>query len=115
MQLAAAAESIISSTGNAAVHGLQLDLSSQTDVRRFAAEVMARFPKIHYLVCNAGVGGKIYAGGERSRTDLTEDGLDRIMAANYFVMHVVLRRFKYSDFGRSLLARRTFHSDASAS
>jgi NAD(P)-dependent dehydrogenase (short-subunit alcohol dehydrogenase family) len=63
------------------VHAIDLDLSSQKDVRRFAKVVGDRFPRIHYLVNNAGKGGRIYAP---KVPQITEDGFEKIMSTNYF-------------------------------
>jgi NAD(P)-dependent dehydrogenase (short-subunit alcohol dehydrogenase family) len=49
------AESIRASHANADVDVMALDLASPASIRRFAAEYLARRPKLHVLVNNAGV------------------------------------------------------------
>src|SRR5689334_3645400 len=51
---AASAEAIRRQTGNPAVEALVADLSSQAEVRRLAAEVTQRHPRLHVLLNNAG-------------------------------------------------------------
>jgi len=51
------------------------DLSSQSEVRRVAAEMIAAHPVIHVLVNNAGLALK--------KRELTVDGIERTFAVNY--------------------------------
>jgi NAD(P)-dependent dehydrogenase (short-subunit alcohol dehydrogenase family) len=76
-----AREDVIRSTGNANVHLLQLDLGSQSDVRRFAAEFRAHYPKLDVLVNNAGVFCASFLW--------TEDGVETQLATNH-VGHFLL-------------------------
>ena len=46
---------IQAATGRSDISVFLADLSSQAEIRRVAAELLARFPKIHVLVNNAGV------------------------------------------------------------
>jgi NAD(P)-dependent dehydrogenase (short-subunit alcohol dehydrogenase family) len=70
-----AQKDIVTTTGNANVHLLQLDLSSLSDVRRFAATFLAQFPRLDVLVNNAGV---FYAEFQK-----TDDGIERQFAVNH--------------------------------
>jgi NAD(P)-dependent dehydrogenase (short-subunit alcohol dehydrogenase family) len=61
------------------------DLSVQRDVRRVAAELLARYPRIDVLVNNAGV--------VNLRRTLTEDGIEAVFATNhlaYFLLTLLL-------------------------
>jgi NAD(P)-dependent dehydrogenase (short-subunit alcohol dehydrogenase family) len=72
--------------GGMAVELLVGDLSVQADVRRVAAEFLARHPRLDVLVNNAGA---IYAERE-----LTADGIERTFAVNhlaYFLLTALLR------------------------
>lgn len=64
---------------------MTLDLASQSDVRRFAKEIKDKYPKIHYLVNNAGLVGDIgkdFRGIKETRKD-TVDGFELTMASNF--------------------------------
>ena len=83
---ARAAAEIGRAGGGAPVELLVGDLSSQQDVRRIAAEALARHDRLDVLVNNAGA---VYAERE-----LTVDGLERTFAVNhlaYFLLTVLLR------------------------
>ena len=80
-QCEAAKNDIIRATGNSNIHAFALDLASQTDVKRFAREVLQQFPQIHFLVNNAGTHGDIHCASPRRRD--TADGYETIMATNY--------------------------------
>jgi NAD(P)-dependent dehydrogenase (short-subunit alcohol dehydrogenase family) len=62
---------------SSSVHAMKLDLSSQKDIKRFVSKVKEQFPNIHYLINNAGMYGT-------ARAENTEDGLEKVMATNYF-------------------------------
>jgi NAD(P)-dependent dehydrogenase (short-subunit alcohol dehydrogenase family) len=70
-----AVNEIKASTGNASVHLLCADLSSQAEVRRLANEVQAGYPRLHVLVNNA--------GGVFARRTLTADGIEMTFALNH--------------------------------
>jgi NAD(P)-dependent dehydrogenase (short-subunit alcohol dehydrogenase family) len=72
---AAAVGEIISQSGNADVHLLEADLSSQASNRHLAETFRAKFPRLDVLVNNAGV-------VKRERT-LTVDGLETTLAVNH--------------------------------
>lgn len=69
-------DAIIRQTGNNDIEIMQLDLASQTDIRRFAAEFAARYDHLDVLINNAGV-------FSLKRFE-TEDCLERTMGINYF-------------------------------
>ncbi|MGB5832570.1 MAG: SDR family NAD(P)-dependent oxidoreductase, partial [Thiohalocapsa sp.] len=74
---------IIEATGNNNVELLVADLSSQSAIRRLAAEVRARTNLLHDLVNNAGT-----AFRERR---LTEDGVERALAVNHLAPFLLTR------------------------
>jgi len=86
----AALEELEQDTGSQRLHLMQVDLSVQGDVRRFAQELLERFPAIHVLVNNAG----IYPSERR----LTEDGIEETWATNvmayYLLTDLLLPRLK---------------------
>jgi NAD(P)-dependent dehydrogenase (short-subunit alcohol dehydrogenase family) len=68
-------EAIRQHTGNPSVEFLAADLSSQADVRRLAADVRARHPRLHVLVNNAGA---MFA-----RRNESVDGIEMTLALNH--------------------------------
>jgi NAD(P)-dependent dehydrogenase (short-subunit alcohol dehydrogenase family) len=83
---------IRSRTGNEKVHLLEVDLGSQQQIRRAAAEFLATGKLLHVLVNNAGL-------GNTSRM-VTEDGIEMVFAVNhlaYFLLTMLLlERIKQS-------------------
>jgi NAD(P)-dependent dehydrogenase (short-subunit alcohol dehydrogenase family) len=83
---------IRSRTGNENVHLLEVDLGSQQQIRRAAAEFLATGKPLHVLVNNAGL-------GNTSRM-VTEDGIEMVFAVNhlaYFLLTMLLlERIKQS-------------------
>jgi retinol dehydrogenase 14 len=76
---------IAARTGNRAVAIHLADLSSQREVRRVAAELLAHHPAIHVLVNNAGV--------VNLRHSLTDEGIETVFATNhlaYFLLTLLL-------------------------
>jgi NAD(P)-dependent dehydrogenase (short-subunit alcohol dehydrogenase family) len=72
-------------TGNRDVSVFIADLSSQAEIRRVAAELLARYPAIHVLVNNAGVVHMTYS--------TTVDGIETVFAVNhlaYFLLTELL-------------------------
>lgn len=66
-----------STTRNANIHGLQLDLASFVSIREFAAKwAEGKYPPLHGLVCNAGV--QIISG-----TTYTQEGFETTFAVNH--------------------------------
>lgn len=64
-------------TGNNDVHYMHLDLASLDSVRSFAQEVCTAYPKIHALVCNAGVWVPMELGSK------TQDGFEVHAGTNH--------------------------------
>ncbi len=71
----AAAAEIRDASGHAAVDVFVADMSSQAEVRRLAAEVLAAYPRIDVLLNNV--------GGFWSHRHVTADGLERTFALNH--------------------------------
>ncbi len=84
------------------------DLSSQTSVRRLAAEVLARYPKLDVLVNNAGA---MY--GTRQ---LTKDGIELTWAVNhlapFLLSMLLLHRLKESAPARIITTASQAHQEA---
>lgn len=74
-KLSAAVESLKAETPSAQVETLELDLSRLASVRKAAAELLQRFPKVDVLINNAGVMALPFAK--------TEDGFERQFATNH--------------------------------
>jgi len=83
-------------SGNGAVDLLLADLSSQEEIRLLAKALLARYPRIHVLVNNAGVVNLRYSA--------TVDGIEAVLAVNhlaYFLLaHLLLDRLKESTPAR---------------
>jgi retinol dehydrogenase 12 len=82
----AARQRIVAQTGNSRVEVLLVDFASQAQVRRVAAEFMAKYPRLHVLVNNAG-----FLAGDQRQT--TEDGIEATLAVNhlgYFLLTACL-------------------------
>ncbi len=74
-RVAAAAAGITRATGNPRVEAVEVnDLAAVGEVRGLAATLLARYPKIHVLVNNAGAYFR--------RREVTTDGLERTFALN---------------------------------
>jgi len=88
----AAATDIRGTTGNPNVAAFGADLSSQSDVRRLAAELLEAYPRIDVLVNNV--------GGFWATRHITADGLERTFALNhlaaYLLTNLLLDRLKAS-------------------
>jgi NAD(P)-dependent dehydrogenase (short-subunit alcohol dehydrogenase family) len=81
----AAVDEIRGETGNADVHLLTCDFSSQADIRRLVADYRARYDRLHVLVNNA--------GGVLAERRLTVDGIEATFATNhlgYFLLTSLL-------------------------
>jgi NAD(P)-dependent dehydrogenase (short-subunit alcohol dehydrogenase family) len=72
----AARQDIVAQTGNDRVEVILVDFASQAQVRRAAAEFLAKHGQLHVLVNNAG----FLAGAERI---LTPDGIESTLAVNH--------------------------------
>jgi NAD(P)-dependent dehydrogenase (short-subunit alcohol dehydrogenase family) len=84
-----AAGAIARESGGAAVDVFVADMSSQTEVRRLAAEVLAAYPRLDVLLNNV--------GGFWAHRHVTADGLERTFALNH------LAPFLLTDLLRSRL------------
>ena len=85
-----AAAAIVRESGNPAVDIFVADMSSQTEVRRLAGEVLSTYPRLDVLINNAGV--------FRSERITTADGIEATFAVNhlaYFLLtNLLLDRLK---------------------
>jgi NAD(P)-dependent dehydrogenase (short-subunit alcohol dehydrogenase family) len=88
----AAAAQIAAVTGNPAIDAYAADLSSQTEVRRLAGEVLDAYPRMDVLINNVG-------GFWRTRR-VTADGLEHTFAVNhlagFLLTNLLLDRLKAS-------------------
>jgi NAD(P)-dependent dehydrogenase (short-subunit alcohol dehydrogenase family) len=86
----AAQRAIQTETKNDAVELVIADLASLADVRRAAAEIVARHPKIHVLINNAAV--------FLPKREVTADGFEKTFATNYLshflLTHLLLGALK---------------------
>ena len=71
----ASAADIRATTNNTAVDAFAADLSSQTEVRRLAREVLDRYPRLDVLVNNV--------GGFWAHRHVSADGLEHTLALNH--------------------------------
>ena len=87
---------------------LVCDLSSQASVRRLAAEVLARYPRLDVLVNNAGA---VYGGRQ-----LTTDGIELTWAVNhlapFLLTTLLLDRLKESAPARIITTASEAHQGA---
>ncbi len=70
-----AAAAIVRESGNPAVDVFVADMSSQAEVRRLAAEVLSRYPRLDVLLNNV--------GGFWAHRRMTADGLEHTFALNH--------------------------------
>jgi NAD(P)-dependent dehydrogenase (short-subunit alcohol dehydrogenase family) len=84
------------------------DLASQSSIRQLAGELLARYPRIHVLVNNAGA---IYA-----RREVTADGIERTWAVNhlapFLLTTLLLDRLKASQPARIVTTSSGAHEGA---
>ena len=103
-----AKDMIEAESGNASVHLLIADLSSQASIRRLAEEVKARFDRLHVLVNNAGVIPR--------RWTPSEDGIELQFAVNhlaYFLLtNLLLELLKTSAPARVVNVSSKLHANA---
>jgi len=79
----AALAEIRKSSGNGDLHLALADLSVQASIQQLAKELLARWPRIHVLVNNAGV--------VELRRQLTADGIERVFAVNHLSYYLLTR------------------------
>ena len=100
-----ACEEIRRAAGNEAVECMHLDLASLTSVRAFAAEFLARYPRLDVLVLNAG----LMMG---SRTE-TADGFETTIGVNHLghfaLTGLLLERLKQSEPARIVVVASRAH------
>jgi len=92
-------------TGNDRVRIVLCDLASQADIRRAAAELLERFPRLHVLVNNAGL-----VNTERTET---VDGHEATLAVNHLapmlLTHLLKDRFIASSPSRIITLSSGMH------
>ena len=100
-------DEIRQATGNSRVDYLVADLSSQKQVRQLAAEISARYDRLHVLINNAGV--------ILLNRQMTEDGLETSLAVNhlapFLLTHLLLDLLKQSAPARIITVSSTVHYD----
>ena len=79
----AARDDIRAATGNPRVDFVAADLSSQRQVRQMAAEINARYDRLHVLINNAGV--------ILLQRQLSEDGVELSFAVNHLAPFLLTR------------------------
>ena len=70
------------------VHIVQADLADLSQVHRLADEVLDRYPQLHALVNNAGVG----FGSPGSGRQVSADGIELRFAVNHLASYLLARR-----------------------
>ena len=102
----AAAADIRAASDNAAVDAFAADLSSQTEVRRLAREVLDRYPRLDVLVNNV--------GGFWTHRHVTADGLEHTFALNhlapFLLTNLLLDRLKASAPARIVTVASGAHT-----
>ena len=100
-------DEIRETTGNSNVDFFVADLSSQKQVRQMAADIIARYDRLHVLINNAGV--------ILLKRQLTEDGLETTFAVNhlapFLLTHLLLDLLKKSAPARIINVSSTVHYD----
>jgi retinol dehydrogenase 14 len=95
----------IRAAAGAPVAGFVADLSAQSEVRRLAADVLRRLPRIHVLVNNV--------GGYWNTRHVTADGLERTFAVNhlapFLLTTLLLDRLLRSAPGRVVTVASSAH------
>ena len=101
-------DEIRQATGNSNVDYFVADLSSQRQVRQLAADISARYDRLHVLINNAAV--------ILLQRQVTEDGLETTFAVNhiapFLLTHLLLDLLKQSAPARILTVSSTVHYDA---
>ena len=102
----AAAADIRATSNNAAVDAFAADLSSQTEVRRLAREVLDLYPRLDVLVNNV--------GGFWTHRHVTADGLEHTFALNhlapFLLTKLLLDRLKASAPARIVTVSSGAHT-----
>ena len=102
----AAAADMRAASDNAAVDAFAADLSSRTEVRRLAREVLDRYPRLDVLVNNV--------GGFWTHRHVTADGLEHTFALNhlapFLLTNLLLDRLKASAPARIVTVASGAHT-----
>lgn len=105
----AVVEAIQRQTGNGQIEPLLADLASQAEVRRLAAEVLERAPRLDVLINNAGA---LFL-----QRQTTVDGLERTFAVNhlapFLLTNLLGARLKASAPARVITTASAAHNGAS--
>jgi len=100
-------DEIIRETGNDHVEFVALDLSDLASVRRAAEELLAKYPKIHGLINNAGLAG---------HRGTTKDGFEIQFGTNhlghYLLTRLLLERLRASGAARIVNVASQSHYSA---
>ena len=98
-------EEIRAATGNPRLDFFQADLASQRQVRQLAAQVQAKYDRLHMLINNAGV--------FMPTRETTEDGMEMTFAVNhlapFLLTQLLLGLLKKSAPARIILVSSTLH------
>jgi NAD(P)-dependent dehydrogenase (short-subunit alcohol dehydrogenase family) len=86
-RLSRTGEEIREATGRK-VDTIQADLADLTEVQRMADEVLERYPQLHALVNNAGVG----FGPPGGAREVSADGIELRFAVNHLASYLLARR-----------------------
>ena len=89
-RLARTREGICQATGQE-VGTVQADLADLTQVHGLADEVLERYPRLHALVNNAGVG---YGSSDAAR-EISSDGIELRFAVNHLASYLLARRLAH--------------------
>lgn len=101
-----AAAAIAAESGNRAVDVFVADMSSRTEIRRLAGEVLAAYPRLDVLVNNV--------GGFWAHRHMTADGLERTFALNhlapFLLTNLLLERLTNSEPARVVTVSSGAHA-----
>jgi len=101
-----AAADIRTASGNSAIDAFAADLSSQSEVRRLASQVLDEYPRLDVLVNNV--------GGFWAHRHATADGLERTFALNhlaaFLLTNLLLDRLKSSAPSRVVTVSSGAHA-----
>lgn len=99
---------IKSKSGNPKVDLLLADLSSQGEIRKLAEDIKSRYPWLHVLINNAGIGS--------IKRSVTKDGIERVFAVNYLapflLTNLLIEKLKSSAPARLVNVAGDFHRKA---
>jgi retinol dehydrogenase-14 len=96
----------IRAAGDAGVEGFVADLSSQSEVRRLADEVLRRYPRIDVVINNV--------GGYWNNRHVTVDGLEHTFALNhlapFLLTNLLLENLKHGAAARVVTVSSNAHT-----